>query len=124
MSSVTLHSPFKVSKFHRQLPLFPLSRSSNQNVVVSCLASHTGGVKYSWKIDYEATRNILSAGDVVVSCLASRTGGMKYSWKIDYEATRNSLAADRNHGASHFVLLSAICVQKPLLEFQRAKAEI
>lgn len=24
-------------------------------------------------------------------------------------------------GASHFVLLSAICVQKPLLEFQKAK---
>mmetsp|Transcript_7805 Transcript_7805/g.19962 ORF Transcript_7805/g.19962 Transcript_7805/m.19962 type:complete len:229 (+) Transcript_7805:618-1304(+) len=27
----------------------------------------------------------------------------------------------RRAGASHFVLLSAICVQKPLLEFQRAK---
>jgi hypothetical protein len=27
----------------------------------------------------------------------------------------------RETGASHFVLLSAICVQKPLLEFQRAK---
>ncbi|KAM7279353.1 hypothetical protein ACFE04_006487 [Oxalis oulophora] len=59
--------------------------------------------------------------DVVVSCLASRTGGVKDSWKIDYEATKNSLLAGRNFGASHFVLLSAICVQKPLLEFQRAK---
>ncbi|KAF2311000.1 hypothetical protein GH714_018993 [Hevea brasiliensis] len=59
--------------------------------------------------------------DVVVSCLASRTGGVKDSWKIDYEATKNSLIAGRNHGAQHFVLLSAICVQKPLLEFQRAK---
>lgn len=59
--------------------------------------------------------------DVVVSCLASRTGGVKDSWKIDYEATKNSLVAGRNRGASHFVLLSAICVQKPLLEFQRAK---
>ncbi|XP_057957416.1 divinyl chlorophyllide a 8-vinyl-reductase, chloroplastic [Malania oleifera] len=59
--------------------------------------------------------------DVVVSCLASRTGGVKDSWKIDYEATKNSLVAGRNCGASHFVLLSAICVQKPLLEFQRAK---
>ncbi len=27
-------------------------------------------------------------------------------------------------GAQHFVLLSAICVQKPLLEFQRAKLKI
>ncbi|XP_057433161.1 divinyl chlorophyllide a 8-vinyl-reductase, chloroplastic [Lotus japonicus] len=59
--------------------------------------------------------------DVVVSCLASRNGGVKDSWKIDYEATKNSLVAGRKRGASHFVLLSAICVQKPLLEFQRAK---
>ncbi|CAN6676960.1 unnamed protein product [Malus baccata var. baccata] len=59
--------------------------------------------------------------DVVVSCLASRSEGVKDSWKIDYEATKNSLVAGRKLGASHFVLLSAICVQKPLLEFQRAK---
>eukprot|EP00891_Asterochloris_glomerata_P000760 jgi/Astpho2/760/Aster-00621 len=59
--------------------------------------------------------------DVVVSCLASRTGGKKDSWAIDYQATLNTLNAARKHGASHFVLLSAICVQKPLLEFQHAK---
>ncbi|XP_031484751.1 divinyl chlorophyllide a 8-vinyl-reductase, chloroplastic-like [Nymphaea colorata] len=59
--------------------------------------------------------------DVVVSCLASRSGGVKDSWKIDYEATKNSLVAGKKFGAVHFVLLSAICVQKPLLEFQRAK---
>ncbi|KAH0781949.1 hypothetical protein KY290_001547 [Solanum tuberosum] len=59
--------------------------------------------------------------DVVVSCLASRNGGVKDSWNIDYDATKNSLVAGRKFGASHFVLLSAICVQKPLLEFQRAK---
>lgn len=59
--------------------------------------------------------------DVVVSCLASRSGGVKDSWKIDYEATKNSLVAGKKFGAAHFVLLSAICVQKPLLEFQRAK---
>lgn len=58
---------------------------------------------------------------VVISCLASRTGGVKDSWKIDYEATMNSLTVGRKVGASHFVLLSAICVQKPLLEFQKAK---
>eukprot|EP00262_Sarcandra_glabra_P022001 TRINITY_DN951_c0_g1_i1.p1 TRINITY_DN951_c0_g1~~TRINITY_DN951_c0_g1_i1.p1 ORF type:complete len:409 (-),score=65.70 TRINITY_DN951_c0_g1_i1:84-1310(-) len=59
--------------------------------------------------------------DVVVSCLASRSGGVKDSWKIDYEAAKNSLIAGKKLGAKHFVLLSAICVQKPLLEFQRAK---
>lgn len=31
------------------------------------------------------------------------------------------LEVARELGSSHFVLLSAICVQKPLLEFQRAK---
>ncbi|EEF45485.1 divinyl chlorophyllide a 8-vinyl-reductase, chloroplastic isoform X2 [Ricinus communis] len=55
------------------------------------------------------------------SIKSSRTGGVKDSWKIDYEATKNSLIAGRKFGAQHFVLLSAICVQKPLLEFQRAK---
>jgi divinyl chlorophyllide a 8-vinyl-reductase len=59
--------------------------------------------------------------DVVVSCLTSRNGGVKDSWNIDYQATRNALDAGISAGAGHFVLLSAICVQKPLLEFQRAK---
>lgn len=30
----------------------------------------------------------------------------------------------REEGAQHFVLLSAICVQKPLLEFQHAKLKL
>ena len=59
--------------------------------------------------------------DVVVSCLASRTGGIEDSWRIDYQATKNALDVAKACGASKFVLLSAICVQKPLLEFQRAK---
>lgn len=59
--------------------------------------------------------------DVVVSCLTSRTGGVKDAWKIDYHATRNALDAGMRAGISQFVLLSAICVQKPMLEFQRAK---
>ena len=59
--------------------------------------------------------------DAVVSCLTSRNGGIKDSWNIDYQATRNSLDAGISAGISQFVLLSAICVQKPMLEFQRAK---
>lgn len=72
----------------------------------------------------ESLNNLGVSFDVVVSCLASRNGGVKDSWKIDYEATKNSLVAGRKLGASHFVLLSAICVQKPLLEFQRAKLKL
>ncbi|XP_062211271.1 divinyl chlorophyllide a 8-vinyl-reductase, chloroplastic-like [Phragmites australis] len=56
-----------------------------------------------------------------VCCLASRGGGVQDSWRVDYEATLHTLQAARGLGAAHFVLLSAICVQKPLLEFQRAK---
>lgn len=62
--------------------------------------------------------------DVVVSCLASRTGGIRDSWEVDYGATHAALQAARKHGAKHFVLLSAICVQKPLLAFQQAKLKL
>lgn len=58
---------------------------------------------------------------VAVSCLASRTGGIEDSNRIDFEATLNTLEQALQHGVSHYILLSAICVQKPLLEFQRAK---
>lgn len=59
--------------------------------------------------------------DAIVSCLASRNGAPKDAWAVDHDAQVNALAAAKSAGASHFVLLSAICVQKPLLEFQRAK---
>ena len=59
--------------------------------------------------------------DVVVSCLASRTGGKKDSWRVDHDASKNVFDAAAEAGAEHLVLLSAICVQRPLLEFQRAK---
>lgn len=62
--------------------------------------------------------------DVVVSCLASRTGGVEDSNLIDYQASKNCLDALIEQGGSHYVLLSAICVQKPLLEFQRAKLRL
>jgi divinyl chlorophyllide a 8-vinyl-reductase len=59
--------------------------------------------------------------DAVVSCLASRTGGPKDAWAIDHQAHRHVLDAAKAAGATRFVLLSAICVQKPLLAFQHAK---
>ena len=59
--------------------------------------------------------------DAVVSCLASRTGAPKDAWAIDHGAHMTALAAARAAGVPQFVLLSAICVQKPLLAFQQAK---
>jgi divinyl chlorophyllide a 8-vinyl-reductase len=59
--------------------------------------------------------------DAVVSCLASRTGTAKDAWAIDHRAHVHVLAAAKRAGASQFVLLSALCVQKPKLAFQHAK---
>ena len=59
--------------------------------------------------------------DVLVSCLASRTGASKDAWAIDHKAHVHALAAAKSAGVSHVVLVSAICVQRPLLAFQQAK---
>ncbi len=59
--------------------------------------------------------------DALVSCLASRTGAPKDAWAIDYQGHINAMNAARDAGVTHVVLLSAICVQKPLLAFQHAK---
>ena len=57
----------------------------------------------------------------MVSCLASRSGAPKDAWAIDHLANCHALAAARQSGVSHVVLLSAVCVQKPMLAFQHAK---
>jgi divinyl chlorophyllide a 8-vinyl-reductase len=59
--------------------------------------------------------------DVLVSCLASRTGLPDDAWAIDYRAQVNALRAAEAAGVTQVILLSAICVQKPVLAFQHAK---
>ena len=59
--------------------------------------------------------------DAVVSCMASRSGAPADAWRVDHGAHLNVLRAAQALGIGQFVLLSAICVQKPRLEFQRAK---
>lgn len=59
--------------------------------------------------------------DAVISCLGSRSGAPADAWRVEHDANLAALEAGRAAGASHFVLLSAICVQRPRLEFQRAK---
>ncbi|KPP89029.1 MAG: nucleoside-diphosphate-sugar epimerase [Rhodobacteraceae bacterium HLUCCA08] len=59
--------------------------------------------------------------DAIVSCLASRTGTPQDAWAIDHDANLAALRAAQDARVPQFILLSAICVQKPLLEFQRAK---
>ncbi|MEO0357451.1 MAG: NAD(P)H-binding protein [Pseudomonadota bacterium] len=57
----------------------------------------------------------------VMTCIASRSGTPKDSWAVDYQCNAAVLAAAVSAGVSNFVMLSAICVQKPTLAFQKAK---
>lgn len=72
----------------------------------------------------ESVKNVGLQGeqfDAIVSCLASRTGTPRDAWAIDYTAHSQLLKLAQQAGIAQFVLLSAICVQKPLLAFQQAK---
>ena len=78
-------------------------------------------------VDFASPRSLAHDGfadehfDAIVSCMASRTGAPDDAWEVDYRAHLNTLEAAIQARVPHFVLLSAICVQKPLLAFQHAK---
>ena len=65
--------------------------------------------------------NTLPKIDVIISCIGSYTGGIKDSWNVEYNANKNLLDLGLYFSINQFILLSAICVQKPKLEFQWAK---
>jgi divinyl chlorophyllide a 8-vinyl-reductase len=109
---------------------------------VVCLVRRQAGVGGGWRAEETARRlegatlrfgNVTDpaslardgfAGetfDALVSCLASRSGVPRDAWAIDHQTHLNALAAARTAGVTQVVLLSAICVQKPLLAFQQAK---
>jgi divinyl chlorophyllide a 8-vinyl-reductase len=71
--------------------------------------------------DPQALAAAMSGAEAVVSCLASRTGVPAEAWAIDHAANSAALKTALDHGVGHYVLLSAICVQKPRLAFQHAK---
>ena len=59
--------------------------------------------------------------DVIISCLASRTGEPKDAHLVDYKLNCLLLEKAKALKCSQFILLSAICVQKPRLTFQFEK---
>jgi len=61
------------------------------------------------------------ACDAVISCVASRSGVPAEACAIDRDLNSALLQAATGAGVKQFVLLSAICVQKPKLAFQHAK---
>jgi divinyl chlorophyllide a 8-vinyl-reductase len=60
-------------------------------------------------------------GASVISCISSRTGTAKDAYNIDYQMNMSLLECARVSDAKIFLMLSAICVQKPKLAFQHAK---
>ena len=63
----------------------------------------------------------LPKADAVISCLASRTGTPKDAHLVDYQMNRALLTHAEQSQVQHFIMLSAICVQKPKLAFQLEK---
>ena len=86
---------------------------------VFCFGRAQGDVTDAASIERNGFRG--ETFDAVVSCMASRSGLPRDAWAIDHRAHSLVLAAAKKHGVKQFVLLSAICVQKPKLAFQHAK---
>ena len=93
--------------------------SSQAEVLFEGASIRYGDIRDSHSIREQGFKN--EKFDVLVSCLASRTGAPKDAWAIDHQAHIHVLEAAKSAGVAHFILLSAICVQKPLLAFQHAK---
>jgi divinyl chlorophyllide a 8-vinyl-reductase len=99
----------------------PNALASSQNI-----QHQLAGAQVRWVDPCDATA-VLRDGfagtqfDALVSCMASRTGLPADAWRVDHQAHVQVLDAAKQAGVQHVVLLSAICVQKPLLAFQHAK---
>ncbi|MFB9151329.1 NAD(P)H-binding protein [Roseovarius ramblicola] len=98
---------------------------------VDCVlrARHAGGghgLPEGARLHFGTVAQALEAGGarVVICCMASRTGAPTDAWAVDHAATAAAIGDARAGGAAHFVLLSAICVQRPKLEVQRAKLAV
>jgi divinyl chlorophyllide a 8-vinyl-reductase len=59
--------------------------------------------------------------EAIISCIASRNGVAADAWAVDHGLNSAALAAAIGQDVGQFVMLSAICVQKPKLAFQQAK---
>ncbi len=76
-------------------------------------------------VNYQNLKETIKKSNLVptflVSCIASRSGGVKDSWNVEYNINMKLLQLASKLKFRRFILLSAICVQKPHLEFQKAK---
>ncbi len=91
------HSDNKPGQLNKKLKVIKISNNDN-----------------NWIADLEKV-------DVIISCLASRTGEPKDAHLVDYKLNCLLLEKAKALNCSQFILLSAICVQKPRLAFQFEK---
>ena len=91
------HSDNKPDQLNKKLKVIKISNNDN-----------------NWIADLEKV-------DVIISCLASRTGEPKDAHLVDYKLNCLLLEKAKALKCSQFILLSAICVQKPRLAFQFEK---
>ena len=91
------HSDNKPVQLNKKLKVIKISNNDN-----------------NWIADLEKV-------DVIISCLASRTGEPKDAHLVDYKLNCLLLEKAKALKCSQFILLSAICVQKPRLAFQFEK---
>jgi len=80
-------------------------------------------VRFADLADQEAIDRIMAetAPHTLMSCIASRSGSPRDARRVDRDANLTLLESAERGEAEHFILLSAICVQRPKLAFQREK---
>lgn len=98
-------------------------RGSSKNEALARSLSGSVGIRWGDVTDRSAVEAAFTEfkPDAVISCLASRTGAPDDADRIDFQANLDVLDAAEAAGCKRFVMLSAICVQKPRLAFQHAK---
>ncbi|MEM6480413.1 MAG: NAD(P)H-binding protein [Pseudomonadota bacterium] len=69
----------------------------------------------------EFQNHLLDGASAVISCLASRSGVPADAWAVEHSLNSAWLSAAVGAQVQQFILLSALCVQRPELTFQKAK---
>ena len=108
-----------------------MAAAARHGYAVACIIRPGSTPREGWRdvryADVTSSESLAQHGfrgeqfDVVISCLASRNGRAEDAWANDYQAQCNVLNTAKACGVQHFILLSAICVQRPKLPFQQAK---
>ena len=101
---------------YKVLPVFRKSNSTNAIISKDCLQ-----VDFLNALSVSSFFNNCPDINVIISCIGSRRGGKIDSWQAEFSANKILLELGLKKKAHQFILLSAICVQKPMLEFQYAK---